>query len=99
MPCSDGREDTSKLDNERKIRELKERNNQLMRVICKIDTFLEGYGIDLPELYKDAEVRAVLQEHRVSDEDRWNNHYSVKYPHLSKDEIAKLVRAGILEDI
>lgn len=99
MPCIDGREDTSKLDNERAIKDLKDRNDQLIRVICNIDTFLEGYGIDLSVLCKDAEVQAVVKDHRVSDGDRWFNHYSIKYPQLPRDEIIKLVRLGILKDI
>lgn len=99
MPCYDSRDRMDEADSERRIRELKERTDQLMRVICKIDKFLDGYGIDLSVLCKDAEVRAVIQEHRITDEDRWFDHYSVKFPQFNKDDISKLVKAGLLEDI
>ena len=100
MPCYDSRDRMDEAESERKIRELKERNDQLIRVICKIDNSMkEDFGWELFLLKTDAEVRAVINEHRMTDEDRWFDHYSAKFPQFNKDEISKLVRCGLLEDI
>lgn len=77
-----------------------ERNNQLMRVICKVDKALsenEEWQKHLRE--GDEEVRSVIQDHRESDEQRWFDYYKDKWPLFSKQEVAKMVRHGILADI
>ena len=103
MPCYDARDDAERETKEKEtlkqLKLLQERNDQLMRVLCYIDRsfsnkeawekFLSGA---IPE------VRAVILEHRHADEKRWYEQYKTKFPLLTKQEIAKMVRAGILED-
>lgn len=85
---------------ERKLKDIEQRNHQLMRVICKVDAALsENEEWQQWLLQGDEEVRQVIQQHRISDEQRWWNSYKEKYSQFSKEEIAKMVRAGILEDI
>ena len=84
---------------ETKLKELEQRNHQLMRVICKIDGALASNTEWQQHLLNgDAEVRSVIQDHRLLDEQRWYSMYSTEYPKFSKEEIAKMVRSGILED-
>lgn len=83
-----------------KLKDLEQRNHQLMRVICKVDAALsENEEWQQWLLQGDEEVRKVIQEHRISDEQRWLDVYKEKYSQFSKEEIAKMVRSGILEDV
>ena len=69
-----------------------------MRVICKIDEALASNMEWQQHLLNGDEVRSVIKEHRVADEERWWNMYHSKYPDFTIGEIAKMVRSGILED-
>ena len=87
------------MAHEEEKQKLRDRNNQLIRVICKIDNqFMNDEGWKLFLLSTDKEVREVIQEHRITDEERWWNIYHSKYPDFTIGEIAKMVRSGILED-
>lgn len=105
MPCSDGNywdeieRQTKEKETQKQLKLLQERNDQLMRVLCYIDRQFphqqgwEGFlSLAIPE------VRAVIYEHRHADENMWYEKYKTNFPMLTKEEIAKIVRAGILED-
>lgn len=103
MPCRDYYEDSQNeaLEYATKVINLQERNDVLMRCLCKLDKFCldnNGKFYDV-FLLSNKELREVLQQHRKSDEDNWFEVYSKKYPNFSKEEIARMVRAGILQDI
>ena len=98
MPCSDSLA-FDRMYHEQEVQKLKDRNDQLIRVICKIDQQLmndDGWKLFL--LSTDKEVRKVVEEHRITDEERWWSMYHSTYPDFNIGEIAKMVRAGILED-
>lgn len=102
MPCSDGGYDEMLREQafEKVLESLKVRNDQLIRVICKIDTqFMNDDGYKLFLMTAGEEVRQVIQEHRITDEERWWNMYHPTYPNFTIGEIAKMVRSGILEDV
>ena len=52
----------------------------------------------LEQALKDVlEFESWLTKHQASDAQRWYKHYRGMYPNFSLDEIAKMVRNGILE--
>lgn len=98
MPCSDSLA-FDRMCQEQEVQKFKDRNDQLIRVICKIDSqFMNDDGYKLFLMTAGEEVRKVVQEHRVTDEERWWNMYHEKFPDFNIGEIAKMVRSGILED-
>lgn len=102
MPCSDGgwSERIREKEWEDKISNLQERNDKLIRVICRIDTCFRNDDAwkQFLSLRGNEEVCAVVLEHRATDEQRWWDKYKDKLQEFSKEEIAKMVRAGILDD-
>lgn len=101
MPCSDGgwSEAIREQEWKDKISSLQERNDKLIRVICRIDTCFhndDGWKQFL-SLRGNEDVHEVVLEHRAADEKRWWDKYKSKFHGFSKEEIAKMVRAGILE--
>lgn len=105
MPCSDGKwweeleREAKEKETQKQLKLLQERNDQLMRVLCYIDRSFPNKEV-WEEFLSSAipEVRAVILEHRQADEKLWYEQYNTKFPLLTKQEIAKMVRSGILED-
>lgn len=103
MPCYDARDEVERETKEKEMLKqlnlLQERNDQLMRVLCYIDrSFQDREAWEEFLCGAIPEVRFVILEHRQADEKRWYEQYKTKFPLLTKQEIAKIVRSGILED-
>lgn len=82
------------------LSKLKERNDVLMRVVCAMEKafFKANKTLFSRFLEENAEASKVIDDHRKADEEQWYNTYKKQYPAFSKEEIVKMVKAGILED-
>lgn len=104
MPCRDYRDDTrteyvQDPALKRELTKLKKRNDQLMRTVCALDALLFSKHPQYAEwLTANPEAAKVIADHRLADEENWYNVYHKQYPQFTKTEIARMVRAGILED-
>lgn len=113
MPCSDSLaldrhyQETATAEKNEKIRHLTARNNELMKAICAIDTWImlgSGPNGEIIKtayhafLAKSKDLSNLVLDHRVSDSKRRYEHYRDKYPMFSEEEINKMVIAGVLPD-
>lgn len=80
---------------------LRARNDTLMTALCAMNKWARGstdrvqykmWLLENPGIYE------IMLEHDKADEAHWFEVYSKQYPNFTKEEIAKMVRAGILED-
>lgn len=107
MPCYDDRshivtEYRDTPETRAHVANLTARNDLLMRSICALNNWAqrcedrENYRT---WLFQNPAVFEVIVQHEQVDADRWFNTYHKDYPDFTKTEIAKMVRAGILEDM
>lgn len=78
------------------------RENKEMRLLCDVLNHLEqtdNFDSVISVCKYTTEIKEWWKQHCKEDADRWYKHYKDKYPNFSKDEIAKMVREGVLEDI
>ena len=76
--------------------------NKEMRLLCDVLTHLEQAGRFVEIINKckyPKEIKDWWKNHKKDDEKRWFTHYHSIFPNFSSDEIAKMVRNGILKDI
>lgn len=81
---------------------LKARNDLLMKSLCAVDKWARSLKMVEGEycawLGTQATLLELILDHRKADEQRWFHTYYNQFPDFTKAEIAKMVRAGILED-
>ena len=97
MPCRSGFEDepvTYIVD-----KHLQPDLDKVTALLCSLSMFLGRHHVKvLEQALKDVpEFESWLTKHQASDAQRWYKHYRGMYPNFSLDEIAKMVRNGILE--
>lgn len=73
--------------------------DKLTALLCSLSMFLGRHHVKvLEQAIKDVPgFEPWLIKHQASDAQRWYKHYRGTYPNFSLDEIAKMVRNGILE--
>lgn len=97
MPCRSGFEDepTIRIVDKHLQPEL----DKVTALLCAVSLHLQR---DNPTVFQELRVRLPhynlwVKEHEAVDAQRWYKHYRGTYPNFSLDEIAKMVRNGILE--
>lgn len=97
MPCRSGFEDepTIRIVDKHLQPEL----DRVTNLFCITTRFLQThhYSVFNLLLLNVKGYKEWVAEHEVLDEQRWYKHYCSIYPNFSLEEIAKMVRNGILE--
>lgn len=70
--------------------------NYLTDLLCQIsnlkpDECISQIGVHIPE------YKRFVEQHRISDENRWYQKYKNMYPTFTQQEIVRMVKAGILK--